>query len=147
MKKSILRKITVFFLISLLISCGKNATSGGPSSLTDTNHNSSTDLPTTKNPDDLTGGLINAKPTICSNLSFNNVLWPSPLTEFQVNVFALAMNISGSFEGPDGWTNLTNNFDGQGISLGLFNQNLGQGSLQPMMLKLRDTQLTRMKKG
>ncbi len=85
------------------------------------------------------------KPSICSDLTFKNVKWPSSLTEFQVNTFALAMNISGSFEGHTGWTNLTNNFDGQGISLGLFNQNLGQGSLQPLMIELRRAHLATMK--
>ena len=50
----------------------------------------------------------------------------------------IALNISGSFEGDDAWANLSDNFDGQGVSLGLLNQNLGQGSLQPMLIRMRD---------
>ena len=34
--------------------------------------------------------------------------------------------------------NLSDNFDGQGVSVGLLNQNLGQGSLQPLLILLRD---------
>ncbi len=49
--------------------------------------------------------------------------------------FELALYVTGSFEGKHGWQNITNNFDGQGISLGLFQQNLGQGSLQPLLIK------------
>lgn len=45
---------------------------------------------------------------------------------------ALSLNITGSFEG-GGWSNLANNFDGQGFSLGLNQQNLGQGTLQPIL--------------
>lgn len=52
--------------------------------------------------------------------------------------FALAMNITGSFEGHKGWDNISNNFDGQGVSLGILNQNLGQGTLQPLFIDLRD---------
>lgn len=71
--------------------------------------------------------------SICSELNFDHVTWPKGMDEEEVNAYALAMNISGSFEGHDGWSNIANNFDGQGISLGLFNQNLGQGSLQPLL--------------
>ena len=51
---------------------------------------------------------------------------------------ALGLNLSGSFEGGSGWKNITNNFDGQGLSLGLLNQCLGQGSLQPLLVLMRD---------
>jgi len=51
--------------------------------------------------------------------------------------FGIALNVSGSFEGDTGWDNITGNFDGQGLSLGLLNQCLGQGSLQPLMIGLR----------
>lgn len=74
------------------------------------------------------------KPTICSDLSFEQVEWPANVTTKQLDAFALAMNITGSFEGHDGWSNIANNFDGQGMSLGLFNQNFGQGTLQPLMI-------------
>ncbi len=75
--------------------------------------------------------------SICSKLPFENVSWPKSMDEFEVNSYALAMNISGSFEGHDGWSNLANNFDGQGVSLGLFNQNLGQGTLQPLFNRFK----------
>ncbi len=85
-----------------------------------------------------TGGGVPAgpgfKPSICSDLSFEQVEWPSNISAKQLDAFALAMNITGSFEGHDGWSNIANNFDEQGLSLGLFNQNLGQGTLQPLMI-------------
>ncbi len=70
--------------------------------------------------------------SICSKLEFDQVAWPKSMDDFERNSYALAMNITGSFEGHDGWENIANNFDGQGLSLGLFNQNLGQGTLQPL---------------
>lgn len=72
---------------------------------------------------------------ICSKLSFDNVVWSESLSFEERNAFALALNISGSFEGSAGWSNLTNNFDGQGMSFGLLNQTLGTGSLQPLLHK------------
>jgi len=48
---------------------------------------------------------------------------------------ALALNITGSFEGNLGWKNLAGDFDGQGISMGLMQQNLGQGTLQPLWIE------------
>ena len=65
----------------------------------------------------------NFKPSICSDLSFEQVEWPSNVSTKQLDAFALGMNITGSFEGHDGWSNIANDFDGQGLSLGLFNQN------------------------
>lgn len=75
---------------------------------------------------------------ICSTLDFNGVVWPSHFQSQDKSALALALNISGSFEGRSGWSNLSNNFDQQGISLGLLNQNLGQGSLQPLLILLRE---------
>lgn len=127
----------------MLAACGKQASfKHGLQS----ESNQSTDI--LPPPDDNSGTDAPAqsfKPSICSDLSLKGVAWPRSLTEFQVNVYALAMNISGSFEGHTGWTNISNNFDGQGISLGLFNQNLGQGSLQPMMNRMRTDYLAKMK--
>ena len=77
-------------------------------------------------------------PEVCSALDFDGVAWPSSMTASDRAAFELALNISGSFEGSDAWVNLTNNFDGQGLSLGLLNQCLGQGSLQPLLIRLRD---------
>lgn len=74
---------------------------------------------------------------ICSKLNFENVTWSSRFDRADRNAFALALNISGSYEGHSGWSNLTNNFDGQGISMGLLNQTLGTGSLQPLLYKFR----------
>jgi hypothetical protein len=51
--------------------------------------------------------------------------------------FSVALTISGSFEGPNGWVNITNDFDGMGLSAGLLNQTLGTGSLQPVLLQAR----------
>lgn len=72
---------------------------------------------------------------ICSKLNFENVTWSPSLTFAERNALALALNISGSFEGSAGWSNLANNFDGQGMSFGLLNQTLGTGSLQPLMTR------------
>lgn len=74
---------------------------------------------------------------ICSKLDFENVTWSARFGRMDRNAFALALNISGSYEGHSGWSNLTNNFDGQGISMGLLNQTLGTGSLQPLLYKFR----------
>ena len=69
---------------------------------------------------------------ICSDLDFTGLDWDPSLSLSWREPLALALNITGSFEGVSGWNNLTGNFDGQGISMGLLQQNLGQGSLQPM---------------
>jgi len=80
----------------------------------------------------------NEELAICSNLSLKDIVWPTALDYSGKRSIALGLNISGSFEGGSGWKNITNNFDGQGLSLGLLNQCLGQGSLQPLMIKMRD---------
>ena len=77
-------------------------------------------------------------PKVCSGLDFSGVSWPPGLSSEDRLALMLALNISGSYEGPDGWSNLTDNFDDQGVSMGLLNQNLGQGSLQPMLVRMRD---------
>src|ERR1700677_1324186 len=78
---------------------------------------------------------------ICSPLDFTNVTWSGQLSPFQEQGLELGLNISGSFEGAAGWANLTNNFDGQGLSMGLLNQNLGQGSLQPLLIEMENNLL------
>jgi hypothetical protein len=50
---------------------------------------------------------------------------------------ALSMNITGSYEGESGWNTISGNSDGQGLSLGLLQQNLGQGTLQPLLLQMK----------
>lgn len=72
----------------------------------------------------------------CSQLDFSGMVVPVGLTARELNLFALALNISSSFEGHEGWSNITNNFDGQGLSLGLLNQTLGTESLQPLLLEM-----------
>ncbi len=85
-------------------------------------------------------------PEICSALSFDDVSWPGDYSLLDEVAFALAMNITGSFEGHAGWTNLSNNFDGQGVSMGILNQNLGQGTLQPLLIHMRDNHLSVLQK-
>jgi hypothetical protein len=74
---------------------------------------------------------------ICSALSFQGVVFPSNLTNAERTGFELGLNVSGSFEGNDGWANISNDFDGMGLSLGLLNQNLGSGSLQPLLMQMQ----------
>jgi hypothetical protein len=79
-------------------------------------------------------------PTFCSQLDLVGVKWPTELSVSGQAHLGLALNITGSFEGRSGWANLSNNFDGMGFSIGLLQQNLGMGSLQPLlndMLKTR----------
>lgn len=87
-----------------------------------------------------------ADPTefICSHLDFQGVMWPETLTFNENTYYALALNITGSFEGTVGWKNITGNFDGQGISLGLLQQNLGQGTLQPLLVEMYRQDLSTM---
>jgi hypothetical protein len=73
---------------------------------------------------------------VCGPLKFNDVSWPESMSEFEKAEFAIALNITGSFEGKSGWKNLAGNFDGQGISLGIMQQNLGQGTLQPLLVEM-----------
>lgn len=79
-----------------------------------------------------------APPSVCSGLDFSGVTWPGSMSYEDKLALSLALNVSGSFEGPHGWGNITDDFDDQGVSLGLLNQNLGQGSLQPLLVKMRD---------
>jgi hypothetical protein len=76
---------------------------------------------------------------ICSYLDFMGFSWPNKMFNFEKEAFEIALNISGSFEGHDGWQNLTDDFDGEGLSMGLMNQTLGTGSLQPLLIRMRDT--------
>lgn len=81
---------------------------------------------------------------ICSKLDFQSVTWPSDLSAAEHVYYALALNITGSFEGNVGWKNIAGNFDGQGISLGLMQQNLGQGTLQPLLINMYRRQVSTM---
>lgn len=76
---------------------------------------------------------------ICPTLTFDNqITWPPQEVGARRSAFKLALNIISSFEGHDGWSSIANDFDGMGLSLGLFNQPLGVGSLQPLLLEMRD---------
>ncbi len=79
-----------------------------------------------------------AEKGICTTLNFSGFSWPNNLFEFEKEALQLGLNITGTFEGRDGWENLTNDFDAQGMSMGLMNQNLGTGSLQPLLVIMRD---------
>ncbi|MCB0368427.1 MAG: hypothetical protein KDD45_03060 [Bdellovibrionales bacterium] len=79
--------------------------------------------------------VVGPKLDICSKLQFDQVEWPNILSNNEQNYLALALNVTGSFEGLSGWSNLSNNFDGMGISLGILQQNLGMGSLQPILFE------------
>ncbi len=72
----------------------------------------------------------------CSPLSFQGVKWDSSLSGWARRSMSIGLSLSGSFEGGQGWKNLTNNFDGQGLSAGLLNQTLGTSSLQPLLAQL-----------
>jgi hypothetical protein len=78
---------------------------------------------------------------ICSPLDFTQVDWSGQLSPYREQALELALNISGSFEGSNGWANLTNNFDGQGLSMGLLNQTLGTGSLQPLLIQMQNNHM------
>lgn len=77
-------------------------------------------------------------PPICTSLDFSGVAWPQAMSPEDRRALALALSVTGDFEGPNTWGTVSTDFDGQGVSLGLLNQNLGQGSLQPLLLRLRE---------
>ncbi len=85
-----------------------------------------------------------SKISMCSALTLEGITWPTDFSSTEQVMLSVAMNVSGSFEGSDGWQNLTNNFDGMGLSFGLFNQTLGTGSLEPMFEKMRLNAYTQM---
>ncbi len=73
---------------------------------------------------------------LCSKLDLKGVVWPSDLSVAEWSYYALGLNITGSFEGREGWKNIAGNADGQGMSLGLMQQNFGQGTLQPWLIEM-----------
>lgn len=88
---------------------------------------------------------LNLIDQVCGPLKFDDVSWPDEISENEKAALAIALNITGSFEGNSGWKNLAGNFDGQGISLGLMQQNLGQGTLQPLWIEMLTSHLDVMK--
>jgi hypothetical protein len=89
-----------------------------------------------RNPPRSPDEFIDSRLFICSKLDFAQMKVPADLTDIEMNLFALGLNISASFEGRSGWKNITNNFDGMGLSLGLLNQTLGTASLQPLLVRM-----------
>ncbi len=77
-------------------------------------------------------------PPIHSSIDFSAIIWPASMGLVDQRALELALNITGSFEGLESWTNITTNFDKQGMSLGLLSQNFGQGTLQPLLISMRD---------
>ena len=120
--------LSLFLTVWILAACAKPL-SANSTSETD---NNSQNVPNTEDPPEIVSPL-----QICSKLNFKQVLWAGQLSAMDRSAFQLALNISGSYEGSTGWANLTNNFDGQGLSMGLLNQTLGTGSLQPLMTTMR----------
>jgi hypothetical protein len=97
--------------------------------------------------EDLTGdGISSRQPSgilnTCSKLTVPDESISKSLTTFDRKALVLALSISGSFEGAEDWANISDDFDGQGLSLGLLNQNLGTGSLQPLLIRMRDNHFT-----
>jgi uncharacterized protein YgiM (DUF1202 family) len=56
-----------------------------------------------------------------------------PDTDAMAVITRKIFNITGAFEGGDGFSNLAGNFDGQGLSFGFLQWNFGKGSLQPLL--------------
>jgi hypothetical protein len=122
----------------LVISCGSGADGIVTSTSTEgsSGEGNPTPAPGPNPPPNADSKSIDEKLFICSKLDFVGMKSPSDLSDIQINMFALGLNISSTFEGRQGWKNITNNFDGMGLSLGLLNQTLGTGSLQPLLIKM-----------
>ncbi len=80
----------------------------------------------------------NPPPAINSNIDFSAITWPTDMGLVDQRALELALNISGSFEGRESWSTISNNSDKQGMSLGLLSQNFGSGTLQPLLIDMRD---------
>lgn len=138
LKSSLLVSAGVAFIVSVA-ACGQNGFSPSGPNPANGDINKGADVGPQPTP-----APQNADLAICSALSLQDIIWPTALDNVNKRALALALNISGSFEGSQGWKNITNSFDGQGLSLGLLNQCLGQGSLQPLLAKMRDQHLSQM---
>lgn len=92
-----------------------------------------------------TGGEPPSELKPCYALKFPERTWPSDVTPLQRAAFQLALDLTGSYEGDIGWENLSNNFDGQGLSMGLLNQTLGTGSLQPLLAEMKNNRASVLK--
>lgn len=140
------RILSVLLISFIIVSCGKGQfQSNPPDQLPDQkanppNSNDSQNQPPSVSPpvSSEPPSIVSPELNICSRLDFENIQWPQALTASEKNYLALALNITGSFEGRKSWANLSNNFDGMGVSLGIMQQNLGMGSLQPLLLEAMD---------
>ena len=74
-------------------------------------------------------------------IDFSFVNWPSSMEKAERDAIRIALSITGSFEGRESWSNISDNSDHQGLSLGLLSQNLGSGTLQPLLLQMRNEHL------
>ena len=139
MAKLIVKTYGWLFVASLSLSaCGKNfsADNGSGDSSQASSQGGDTaagDGGSGNGSDGSTDGSLN----ICGRLSFQGISWPQTLPAKDRKSLATSLNLTGSYEGGQGWINITNNFDGMGMSLGLLQQNFGSGSLQPLLLKFR----------
>lgn len=95
-----------------------------------------TDEAITKIPNDTPTSALPPGLHFCSPLSFEGIAWSPALNLTARRSLAIALSISGSFEGSDGWANISNDFDGMGLSAGLLNQTLGTSSLQPLLAEM-----------
>lgn len=73
--------------------------------------------------------------------TWNALFPPRPNTSMlDMPIGARCLALTGSFEtskiGPECFSGLAGNFDGQGISFGALQWNLGQGTLQPLLSKM-----------
>jgi hypothetical protein len=127
-------KKVIVALFLILTGCGKPFTAASSSDFESPQSESGSP----ENPPGMPPITVPDELKVCSKLSFANVVWSPKLTPLDRSAFMVALNASGSFEGDNGWANLTNNFDGQGLSMGLLNQTLGTGSLQPLFNQMRN---------
>lgn len=140
------RILSVLFISFMILSCGKGQFQanepenipGQKTTLPDSNDNQNQPQPTVPPANPEPPAIVSPDLSICSKLDFADIQWPETLTTSEKNYLALALNITGSFEGRKSWANLSNNFDGMGVSLGIMQQNLGMGSLQPLLIEAMD---------
>jgi hypothetical protein len=64
----------------------------------------------------------------------------TPQTQSTTPLLQRILNMTGYFENsvyaPQSYSGISDNFDGQGISVGILQQNIGRGSLQPLLKKM-----------
>lgn len=127
-----MKKLTVLITFLVLSACNQ---SKSPKFITAPRPDNSLEQPTPTPPTPPPPG-TDPQLGLCSKLDLVGVRWPQELSTPEWTYYALSLNITGSFEGREGWKNITGNFDGQGLSLGLMQQNLGQGTLQPLLIEM-----------